>query len=59
MATKARCPSADCPTLGVDANRLERYADVDTGDGEWLIYDQDAERAWIQSDLYYSREACI
>ncbi len=59
MATKARCPEGDCPTLGVDANPLGRYVDVDTGDGEWLIYDRDGEDAWIQSDLYYPREACV
>jgi len=59
MATKARCPDGDCPTVGVEATPLERYGDVATEDGQWLIYDLDHERAWIQSDLYLSRESCV
>lgn len=59
MATKSRCPSADCPSLGIDANPLNRYTDVNTGEGEWLIYDEDAESAWIQSNVYYARANCI
>ncbi|WP_254841359.1 hypothetical protein [Natronomonas marina] len=59
MTTKSLCPDGDCPTVGVDATPLERFRDVDTGDGEWLIYDRDCEGAWIQSDLYVTREASV
>ena len=59
MATRARCPDGDCPTIGVEAAVLERYGDVATEDGQWLIYDVDEEAGWIQSDLYLSRESCV
>lgn len=52
------CPD-DCPTLGVEAHSLARYRDVsDEGDG-WIIYDHEREDAWIQSDVYYPRSACV
>jgi hypothetical protein len=59
MSTETRCPDGDCPTVGVDASPLERFAAVETDDGEMLVYDTDGEDAWIQSDLYYPRDACV
>jgi len=36
-----------------------RFRDVEMGEGEALIYDGEADRAWIQSDVCFSRESCI
>lgn len=54
---RATCPD-DCSTVGVDARSLERYADVDTDDGARIVFDEDSEDAWIQSDVYYPRTNC-
>ena len=59
MSIEAHYPPDDCPTVGIDANPLERFADVSTDDGELLVYDRENEDAWIQSNLYYAREACV
>ena len=59
MSTEAHSPPEDCPTIGIDAVALERFADVVTDDGELLVYDQENEDAWIQSNQYYTRNACI
>jgi len=37
-------------TVGMDATELERYADVTLENGEVIIYDQDNEAAWVQSE---------
>ena len=37
-------------TVGMDATELQRYADVTLENGEVVIYDQDNEAAWIQSE---------
>ena len=50
------CPSEDCHTLGVDANDLDRYADIATGSGDLLVYDREEEDAWIQSDTFVPRD---
>ncbi|MFC6942731.1 hypothetical protein ACFQE8_22690 [Salinirubellus sp. GCM10025818] len=55
MATSSTCPDENCSTLGVDAVSLEPFADVKTNDGELIIYDEENEEAWIQSDTYYHR----
>jgi hypothetical protein len=34
----------------MDATELQRYADVTLESGEVVIYDQDNEAAWIQSE---------
>jgi hypothetical protein len=59
MATEAHCPAGDCPSIGVDATPLDPFASVETDSAEMLIYDQGNEDAWIQSDVYYPREACV
>jgi hypothetical protein len=59
MATEAHCPDGNCPSLGIEATPLERFADVSTEDGQLLVYDRNDEDAWIQSDLYYAREAVV
>jgi hypothetical protein len=59
MQTETTCSAGECPTVGVDAVSLDRFAAVDTGGTDLLIYDRNGENAWIQSDLYYSRETCI
>jgi hypothetical protein len=37
-------------TVETDAADLQRYAAVTLEDGEVIIYDQDNESAWIQSE---------
>lgn len=59
MATKTRCASGDCPTIGVEANTLEDFGDVQTDEGDWLIFEFDEEEAWIQSDVYFTRDCCV
>lgn len=59
MEAEKACSSGDCPTVGVDAVGLERFAAVDLDGADLLLYDRDGEDAWIQSDLYYSRETCV
>lgn len=58
MTTEPRCVEGDCPTIGVEAAALERFADVSTDDDDLLIYDREEVDAWIQSDLYFARESC-
>lgn len=55
MAASSTCPGEDCSTLGVDAVSLDEFADVETNDGELLVYDEENEDAWIQSDVYCPR----
>ena len=58
MGTETAAPTGDRPPTVADA-ALERYADVTTHEGELLVYDVDEEDAWIQADLYYSRDALV
>lgn len=37
-------------TIGIDAHTEGRYADVTLEDGEVMIYDEDNQDAWFQSD---------
>lgn len=55
---RATCPD-DCSTVGVDAQPLERYEDVAAEDGDLIVYDDEAQDAWIHSDVYYPRANCI
>lgn len=50
------CPGEYCSTLGVDAVSLDAFADVDTDEGELIIFDEETEEAWVQSDSYASRD---
>ena len=59
MSTEVHCPAGECPSVGVEAIDLRRYADVRTGDGELLVYDTDDEDAWIQADVYFDRDAVV
>ena len=59
MSTKFPRAAGDRPTLGAGATPLDRFDGVETGDGDWLIYDRGTEEAWIQSDLYLARESCV
>jgi hypothetical protein len=43
------------PTLGADAVSLAAYDDIEAEDGDLLVYDQDDEDAWIQSDVHADR----
>lgn len=55
MSTETYCPDGDCPTVGVEAPNLDRFAFVETDDGELLVYDTENEDAWIQSDVHFER----
>lgn len=43
------------PTVGVDATDLLVFDDVETAEGDRLVYDAETEDAWIQSDVYADR----
>lgn len=49
----------DCSTVGVDAQPLERYEDVEAEDGALIVYDKENQEAWIQSDVFYPRDGCV
>lgn len=55
MGLSDTCPGENCATVGIDAVPLGAFAAVETGDGEMIIYDQENEDAWIQSDRHYPR----
>lgn len=40
------------PSVGVDSISLARYSDIETDDGELIIYDEKHEEEWIQSDYW-------
>lgn len=42
------------PSVGVDAVALDRYSGVETDDGQYIVYDEEIEEAWIQSDEWSS-----
>lgn len=43
----------DTPTdRSIDADPSPRYADVETNDGDLIVYDEDEEEAWIQSSTW-------
>ncbi len=47
-------------TLGPDAVDLGPYEDTKAADAdEWIIYHEDEEDAWVQSDTYFSREGMV
>lgn len=56
--THATCPD-DCSTVGVDAQSLERYEDVEAENGDLIVYDDEDQEAWIQSDVFYPRFSCV
>lgn len=37
-------------SIGVDAISLERYSAVQTDDAQLIVYDEQMEDAWVQSD---------
>lgn len=49
----------DCPSIGVEAVSLDRFADIETEDGHRLVYDRDNGDAWVQSDLHIAREMMV
>lgn len=59
MGTETAASAGDRPPTAAADAALERYADVTTHEGELLVYDVDEEDAWIQADIYYSRDALV
>lgn len=55
---KSTCPD-DCSTVGVDAQPLERYEDIESEDGDLIVYDAEVQDAWIQSDMFYPVSTCV
>lgn len=52
MTLDTRNGPKQVPSVGVDAISLARYSDVETDDGELIIYDEKLEEGWIQSDYW-------
>lgn len=50
MSVRTSDDEARYRTVGMDAAELQRYADVTLENGEVIIYDEDNEAAWIQSE---------
>ena len=48
---------AQVPSVGVDVVELDRYADIETEDGELIVYDEDVPEGWIQTDVWTAVEA--
>jgi hypothetical protein len=59
MPTESPCAAGDCPTFGADATPLDHFDDIETGSGDWFVYDRGTEDAWVRSDLYLARESCV
>lgn len=57
MAAANTCPGDDCATLGVDAVPLDDFDEMETDDGDLIVYDVNGEDVWVQSDRYVSRAA--
>lgn len=47
---------ARLPSIGVDAVALDRYSGIHTGDGGLIVYDEEVEVAWIQSNEWVSAQ---
>lgn len=52
-------PADGRPSVGVDAVSLRRFYDIETEEGEYIIYDRYLEDAWIQSDESYPCESRV
>lgn len=52
MTTDTRRSTDEPPTVGVDAESLERYGTMSADEGDLIIYDREGDGAWIQSDRY-------
>ena len=39
-------------SVGIEATPLERYSAVELDGGELIVYNQEINDAWIQSDLW-------
>lgn len=48
MSTNA---TDDTDAKAADADRERRYAELNIGDEEYVIYDRENHRAWIQSTV--------
>lgn len=55
---KTTCPD-DWLTVGVDAQHLERYEDIESEDGDLIVYDAEVQDAWIQSDVFFPVSTCV
>jgi len=49
MSTDTTHPDQQ-PTIGVDAAPLERYSAIQTETDQLIVYNEQNEDAWIQSD---------
>jgi hypothetical protein len=57
MVTANTCPGEHCATLGVDAVPFDDFDGMESGDGDRIVFDVNEADAWVQSDLYVSRES--
>jgi len=56
MATETRDIDSPVPTVGADAQPLSRYSAVRVNEDELIVYHDDREEAWVQSDTWCDLE---
>ena len=45
------------PTVGIDAATFDQYSAIETEEAALIIYDEQRENAWIQSDYWIPSRA--
>lgn len=58
MSTEETDIDSTFVSLGVGAIDFARYSHVAVDNDERIIYDEDTEGAWIQSDTWYRLSTC-
>lgn len=53
MSTNA---TDDSEQDAVDQSERERYAELNIGDEEYVVYDRENHQAWLQSTVAYSAD---
>ena len=57
MTLKTRSGYPHFPTVGIDAVSLERYSEINTANGELIIYDEENPDGWVQCDFWIAAES--
>ncbi|MFW6153067.1 MAG: hypothetical protein ACOC42_01770 [Halobacteriota archaeon] len=56
MTLDASLDSVPFASVGIDATDLSPYRHTTTDDGDLLVYDEEHERAWLQSTFWIQAE---
>ena len=56
MALNARDGAETPRSVGIEATSLERYSAVETDGAGLIVYDEEDDDAWIQSDVWTAAE---